>query len=86
MTLVIGKNSTSSVYKTTLQVTDEDENLLYQQPEPRSKPGIFKINLVPFRRKFLSAGLLKVYLAEDPANDMMKLPSKRNLLAEIHLK
>jgi hypothetical protein len=86
VTIILDKNSVNTVYKRTLEITGENENLLYQLTDLRSKAGVFKINLVPIKKKLTRQKVLKVYMAEDPANDMMKLPSKRNLLAEIHLK
>ena len=86
LVLALDKQSMKSVYKRTLQVTDENENLLYQLTDSRSNAGVFKINLASLRKKLAGQKVLKVFLAEDPANDMMKLPSKRNYLAELHLK
>ncbi len=86
LTVIIKQSTVNKVYKRTLQITDENESMLFSVNEQRSKVGLYKINLTKIRHQLLQQDIIKVYLAEDPANDMMKLPSKRNLLAELHLR
>ena len=86
LTLIIKQGGVNKVYKRTLQITDENENQLFAINEQRSKVGLYKINLTKMRQQLLKQNMLKVFLAEDPANEMMKLPSKRKLLAELHLR
>ena len=86
LTVIIKQSTVNKVYKRTLQITDENESMLFSVNEQRSKVGLYKINLTKVRRQLLQQDIIKVYLAEDPANDMMKLPSRRNLLAELHLR
>lgn len=86
LTLIIKQSGVNKVYKRTLQITDENENQLYGVNEQRSKVGLYKINLTKIRQQLIKQNMLKVFLAEDPANDMMNLPSKRKLLAELHLR
>lgn len=85
--LVMVKQSTvNNIYKRTLQITDENEGLLFSVNEQKTKTGFFKINLAKTRQQLLGQHVIKVYLAEDPANDMMKMPSKRQLLAALHFR
>ncbi|MGI8580992.1 MAG: hypothetical protein ACR2KX_02285 [Chitinophagaceae bacterium] len=86
LTLIIKQSGVNKVYKRTLQITDENENQLFTINEQRSKVGLYKINLTKMREQLLKQNMLKVFLAEDPANEMMNLPSKRKLLAELHLR
>ena len=86
LTVIIKQSTVNKVYKRTLQITDENESMLFSVNEQRSKVGLYKINLTKIRHQLLQQDIIKVYLAEDPANDMMKLPSRRNLLAELHLR
>lgn len=82
--LMIRQRPLNEIYKRTLQITDGNENMLYQFDESKSKIGMYKIRLAPIRQKLLHQKIIKIFLAEDPANDMMRLPSKRSLLAELH--
>jgi hypothetical protein len=86
LTVTIKQGSVNRIYKRTLQVTDENENLLFKIAEQKSKIGLYKIDLSKKRRLLLKQDIIKVFLAEDPPNDMMRIPSKRKLLAVIHLK
>lgn len=86
LTLIIKQSSVNNVYKRTLQITDENENQLYEVDELRSKVGLYKINLTKIRQQLLKQDIIKVFLAENPANDMMKLPSRRKLLVELHFR
>lgn len=86
LTVTIKQSSVNRIYKRTLQVTDENEQLLFRVAEQRAKIGLYKIDLTKKRQLLLKQNIIKIYLAEDPPNDMMRIPSKRKLLAEIHLK
>jgi hypothetical protein len=76
----------NKIYKRTLQITDENESLLFTVQEQKTKIGLFKINLTKTRQQLLRQHVIKAYLAEDPANSMMKILSKRQLLAELHFR
>lgn len=84
--VIVEQATVNKIYKRTLQVTDENESLLFSVNEQKAKVGLFKINLTKTRQQLLKQDIIKVYLAEDPANDMMKIPSKRELLAELHFR
>ena len=86
LTVIIKQNTVNKIYKRTLQITDENESLLFSVNEQKIKAGMFKINLTKMRQHLLQQDTIKVYLAEDPANSMMKIPSKRQLLTELHLR
>ncbi|HUS00332.1 MAG TPA: hypothetical protein VMY77_01320 [Chitinophagaceae bacterium] len=86
LTVTIKQSSVNRIYKRTLQVTDENESLLFNVAEQRAKIGLYKIDLTKKRQLLLKQNIIKVFLAEDPPNPMMRIPSKRKLLAEIHLK
>ncbi len=86
LTLLIKQSTLNKIYKRTLQITDENESLLFSVDEQRTKVGLYKINLNKMRQQLLQHDIIKVYLAEDPANSMMRIPSKRQLLTELHLR
>ena len=86
LTVMIRQASVNKIYKRTLQITGANEELLFRVPEQRSKPGSYKINLIKTRTLLLKQDIIKVFLAEDPPNEMMRIPSKRKLLVELHLK
>ena len=84
--VVVKQATVNKIYKRTLQVTDENESLLFSVNEQKTKVGLFKIDLTKTRKQLLQQDTIRVYLAEDPANDMMRIPSKRQLLAELHFR
>ena len=86
LTVVFKQATVNNIYKRTLQITDENESLLFSVNEQKAKAGLFKINITKTRQQLLQQDIIKVYLAEDPANGMMKIPSKRQLLAELHFR
>ena len=86
LTLMVRQKAVNKIYERTLQITDENESLLFSVNEQRSKIGLYKIDLTKMRKQLLQQDIIKVYLAEDPANEMMRIPSKRQLLAELHLR
>jgi len=86
LTVIIKHATVNKIYKRTLQITDENESLLFSVNEQKAKAGLFKINITKTRQQLLQQVIIKVYLAEDPANGMMKIPSKRQLLAELHFR
>ena len=86
LTVMIKMHSVSNIYKRTLQITDKNESILFSVNEQKTKVGLYKINLTKMRPQLLQQDIIKVYLAEDPANAMMRIPSKRQLLTELHLR
>lgn len=86
LTVIIKQNTVNKIYKKTLQITDENESLLFTVDEQKTKVGVYKINLTKRRQQLLQQDIIRVYLTEDPANSMMKIPSKRQLLTELHLR
>ena len=83
LTLVLN-HTASSVYKRSVEFTNESGTPVYLIHESKSKLGFFIINLSQARHIISNERLLKLYLLEDPSNDLMALPSRRNLLIEIH--
>ena len=83
LTLVYREVNISKVYKRSIDITDDSDKLLYHAMESKLKPGWFSIRIVSLR-SISSKKTIKVYLLEDPANDMMALPSRRKLLADLH--
>lgn len=86
LTLMVRQKAVNKIYKRTLQATDENDSLLFSVNEQKTKIGLYKINLTKMRQQLLQQDTIKVYLAEDPANDLMRVPSKRQLLAVLHLR
>ena len=86
LTLMIKQKTVNKIYKRTLQITDENETLLFSVNEQKAKIGLYKINLTKIRQQLLKQDTIKVYLAEDPANEMMRIRSQRQLLTALHLR
>lgn len=84
VTLFVNQPSLKGAYKRTLEITDDNEINLLSVDESPSKASCYKINLTPVRSKLLLLSVIKVFIAESPANDMMRLPSRRKLLAQLH--
>lgn len=86
ITLILKQTPVNNVYKKTIQVTDENESVLFEANELRSKHGWYKIKIAAIKQKLRDQKIIKVLLAENPANGMMKMLSRRTLLAELHFK
>ncbi|MEP6614998.1 MAG: hypothetical protein ABJA57_00395 [Ginsengibacter sp.] len=74
----------SNVYKRSVEITNEKSGLLFILKETKSKQGWFIANMSTMRKMFAKEKTIRVYLLEDPANDLMALPSRKILLAELH--
>ena len=85
LTVVYQQVNMSKVYKRSLEITNQDDSSLYHVQESKLKPGWFRINIPIARKIFLKEKKIKVYLLEDPANDLMALPSRRKLLVELKM-
>ncbi len=83
--LLTGGNS-APAYKRTIEFTDDAGASLYTLNESKDSPGVYKIDLSGVCDKIASQKIIKIILLENPANDLMMLPSKMKQLAEIHLK
>ncbi len=83
--LLTGENS-SPAYKRTIEFTNDAGARLYISNESKDLPGIYKIDLSGICDKIASQKVIRITLLENPANDLMMLPSKMKQLAEIHLK
>ncbi|MDQ6756004.1 MAG: hypothetical protein M3004_03630 [Bacteroidota bacterium] len=86
ISVIIKQVSVSNIFKRSLQITDDDETQLLSVNETRSKHGVYKIPIAGIRQKIMDQKIIKIFLAEDPANPMMMVRSSRKLLAELHLK
>jgi hypothetical protein len=74
----------NKVYKRSVDFTDQNDLPVYHVQESKLKPGTFIINASMGRRIMAKEKIVKVYLDEEPSNDLMALPSHRKLLIEIH--
>ena len=84
--LMLEEKNASSAYKRTIELTDGNGSSLYASDESRENPGVYNIGLSGICKKIASQTIIKIMLLENPANDLMMLPSKMKQLAEIHLK
>jgi hypothetical protein len=84
ITLIYKQMNVSNVYKRSIDITNQSDRPLYHVQESKLKPGWFNISIPMARRIILKEKKIKLYLLEDPANDMMTLPSRRKLLIELH--
>lgn len=76
----------SAAYKRSIEITDTSGATLFTTDEIKGQAGIFHVDLSTVSRDIASHKILKIMLMENPANDLMALPSKMKQLAEIHLK
>ncbi|MBA3675091.1 MAG: hypothetical protein H0W75_09105 [Chitinophagaceae bacterium] len=86
ITITVKQAQRYSVYKRTIEITNEEEDNLYLVNESLSKKEEYQVNVAAIRLTVLKQKVIKVFLAENPANVMMKLPSRRKLLAELYLR
>ncbi len=84
--LILENKNASSVYKRNIELTDASGTSLFTSDESRENPGVYNIGLSGICKKIASQTIIKIMLLENPANDLMMLPSKMKQLAEIHLK
>lgn len=82
--LVYRETNMPKIYKRSIDITNDSDKLLYHTSELKLKPGWFSMNIVMLRSISEKEKTVKVYLMEDPSNDMMALPSRRKLLAVLH--
>lgn len=75
-----------AAYKKSIEITDDKESVLYTGEELSSKPGKFAIVSASSLKKLAKQNILKVYILLNPRNDRMGMPSRRNLVAELHMK
>lgn len=80
------EKNASSAYKRTIELTNASGSRLYASDESKETPGVYNIDLSGICKKIASQTIIKIMLLENPANDLMMLPSKMKQLAEIHLK
>ncbi|HEV8079423.1 MAG TPA: hypothetical protein VGP43_01830 [Chitinophagaceae bacterium] len=86
ITITVKQAQRYSVYKRAIEITNEKEDNLYLVNESLSKKEEYQVNVAAIRLTILKQKVIKVFLAENPANVMMKLPSRRKLLAELYLR
>ena len=84
ITLVYKERNMAKIYKRSIDITNDSDKLLYHTRESKLKPGWFPMSIPMLRSIGAKEKTIKVYLLEDPANDMMALPSRRKLLAVLH--
>jgi hypothetical protein len=84
ITLVYKERNMEKIYKRSIDITNDSDKLLYHTRESKLKPGWFSMSIPMLRSIRAKEKTIKVYLLEDPANDMMALPSRRKLLAVLH--
>ncbi|HEV8083980.1 MAG TPA: hypothetical protein VGP55_12300 [Chitinophagaceae bacterium] len=84
--VILEEKNASSAYKRTIELTDGNGSRLYASDESGENPGVYKMDLSVICKKISSQTIIKIMLLENPANDLMMLPSKMKQLAEIHLK
>ncbi len=86
ITITVKQAQRYNVYKRTIEITNEKEDNLWLVNESLSKKEEYHVNVAAIRLTVLKQKVIKVFLAENPANAMMKLPSRRKLLAELYLR
>lgn len=73
-------------YKRSIELVDEQEHVIFTSEELPGRPGRFVLHANPILKKLLQSKMLKLFLLSNPRNAMMGMPSRRNLLAELHMK
>lgn len=72
-------------YKRTIEITNKDEGQIYAIEQVKEKPWIYTIATPATIRILQKQKIIKVFVILNPANDKMGMPSRRNLLVEVHL-
>ncbi|MEO6221302.1 MAG: hypothetical protein ABIO81_12795, partial [Ginsengibacter sp.] len=83
--VLIEQKNPNAAYKRTIELTDENGIRLYTVDESKETSGVYNVGLADICKKLASKKIIKVMFLENPANDMLMLPSKMKQLAEIHL-
>jgi hypothetical protein len=86
LTIILNLNAPNKVYKRNIELTDGNEIELSNINESTSDPGTYKVDLTGTGEKILEQQVIKIFLEENPVNEKMAIPSRRKLLAELHLK
>lgn len=86
LTIVLNLNAPNKVYKRNIELIDGNGNELSNINESTSDPGTYSVNLSGTGEKILQQQIIKIFLEENPVNEKMSIPSRRKLLAELHLK
>ncbi len=84
--VILQDKNASSAYKRTIEITDANGARLRAFDESVDTPGIYKMDLAGICDAINSQPVIKMVLLENPANDLMSLPSKMKQLAEVHIK
>ena len=73
-------------YKESLEIADENDTVLLLTEESEGKPGNFIFSNQTTIKSLLKHSQLKIFLVQNPRNERMSMPSRRNLLAVLDLK
>ena len=80
----IGNTKEPGPFKQTLQLTNKDDSVLLSVPENSLHSGRFNIDIRKLKSLVRSFKDQKIYELQDPKNPMMRMPSRRSLLLNIH--
>ena len=84
--LIYKQQQPVAVYRKSMEITDEKDNLILNIEESSTTPGRFSISSSMVIKKIFAHPSIKLYLMLSPKNEMMAMPSRRNLLVELHMK
>ena len=80
------QQSPVAVYKRSIEIVGDNDKQLFTTNESVTKAGRFIITKPAILKLLSKQNVLKVFLQQNPRNNMMGMPSRRNLLAELHMK
>ncbi|CAN5310050.1 hypothetical protein BH09BAC2_BH09BAC2_05520 [soil metagenome] len=87
LSIFINPNETSSgPFKRGLEITDENDDVLYVLEETKTQSRKFNFNIPKLKKIVAAHKHLKMYVTEDPANPMMMIRSARFLVAQVRFK
>lgn len=80
---VKGASIQNAMYKRVVDITDEKENSLFNAAETPGIPGQFNLTDKVVLKTLAGGKKVKLYLLLDPANEMIKAPSRRYFIGNL---
>ncbi|MEO6290510.1 MAG: hypothetical protein ABIO76_11340 [Ginsengibacter sp.] len=83
--ILVDQKNANHAYKRAIELTDENGGKLYSVDESKDSAGVYYIRLANVCEELSAKKIIEVMFIENPANDLLMLPSKMKQIAEIHL-
>ena len=84
ITLIVkGEHTRAGVYKRDLEISGDESVIVH---ETRLRPGFFNLSRTSVKKDLLAGKTVQLYMIMNPANNMMKIPSRRMFLVNLMMK